>query len=119
MHHGDSENRSFDAPLLIAPWMLGTGMLGTGTVLVEYLLAIGLWIPKIRWFVALTGILFHLSSAMVMKIFMLDWVSMFLYLAFLPPFEKKSHAGSGPMMMTTQVRDPAVTVMTGPQDPEP
>lgn len=72
------------APLLIAPWMLGTG-----TVLVEYLLAIGLWIPKIRWFVALTGILFHLSSAMVMEIFMLDWSSMFLYLAFLLPFEKR------------------------------
>ena len=70
-------------PLVIAPWMLGTG-----TVLVEYLIAIGLWIPRLRWFVALTGIIFHLLISMVMTIFMLDWVSMFLYLAFLLPFEK-------------------------------
>ena len=63
--------------------------MGTGTVLVEYLLAIGLWIPRLRWFVALTGIIFHLWIAMVMEIFMLDWVSMFLYLAFLLPFEKR------------------------------
>ena len=71
-------------PLLLSPWMLGTG-----TVLIEYLLAIGLWVPRLRWFVALTGIIFHLGIAMVMEIFMLDWASMFLYLAFLLPFEKR------------------------------
>ena len=61
-------------------------VLAIASTLIEYFLAIGFWFKKTRWFALVIGILFHLSLTQVVKIFMLDYVSMFLYLAFIIPF---------------------------------
>ena len=61
-------------------------VLAIASALIEYFLAIGFWFKKTRWFALVIGILFHLSLTQVVKIFMLDYVSMFLYLAFIIPF---------------------------------
>ncbi len=77
--------------LAIPVWMLGTG-----TVLVEGWLAIGFWIRRLRVATAVIGVLFHLMLSVVMTIFMLDYVSCFLYLAFLLPMVPTRSFRSGP-----------------------
>jgi hypothetical protein len=62
-------------------------MLAAVTVLVEYWLAVGWWIPRCRRLTAVVGIGFHLFlKAFVIRIFMLDFAAMFFYLTFLLPF---------------------------------
>jgi vitamin K-dependent gamma-carboxylase-like protein len=60
-----------------------------GTVATESFLATGFWWPRSRWVAALVGVGFHLTLMAVVTIFMLDWVSMFLYLAFLLPWRAR------------------------------
>lgn len=69
-------------------------VLACATVLAEYFLAIGFWSTRWRMAAAVVGILFHLTLRFVVKIHMLDWVSMFLYLAFLLPFERKPNGSA-------------------------
>ena len=73
-------------------------MLAVLTVLVEYWLAVGWWIPRCRWPTAAVGLGFHLFlKAFVIRIFMLDFAAMFFYLTFLLPFAAtgSSSRGSG------------------------
>jgi hypothetical protein len=61
--------------------------LATTTVAIEYWLAVGWWIPRCRWPTAAIGVAFHLFlKAFVIRIFMLDFAALFLYLTFLLPF---------------------------------
>lgn len=62
-------------------------LLAVGTVVIEYWLAIGFWIPRYRWPTAVLGVAFHMTLKFVLRIFMLDYVSMLLYLAFLLPWQ--------------------------------
>ena len=72
--------------LVFGPMTVPGWVLGIGTVVTEYWLAIGFWIPRLRWATAIFGVAFHVTLTLVIEIFMLDYVSMFLYLAFLLPF---------------------------------
>lgn len=81
-----------DGYLSLGPLAIPVALLASATVLTEYAIALGFWLPKCRWATALLGVVFHISLLFVIEIFMLNIVSVFLYLAFLLPFgeeEKK------------------------------
>jgi hypothetical protein len=61
----------------------------TGVVLVEYALAAGFWFRRTRVATAVLGVAFHATLRYVIRIGFLDVVSVFLYLAFLLPFERR------------------------------
>ena len=48
--------------------------------------ALGFWLVKRKWIIALFGLLFHVALLFIVQIFRLDVVSIFLYLTFLLPF---------------------------------
>jgi len=56
------------------------------SVATEYGLALGFWFRRTRLATAAVGVAFHLVLKTIVRIHMLDWTSMFLYLAFLLPF---------------------------------
>jgi hypothetical protein len=64
----------------------------TGVVMTEYALAVGFWFRRTRWATAALGVAFHGTLRYVVRIGFLDWVSLFLYAAFLLPFERRSGA---------------------------
>jgi hypothetical protein len=64
-----------------------------GTVAVEYALGVLWWIPRLRAAAAALGVGFHLSLQLVIEIGWLDWACLFLYLAFLLPFDASSRGG--------------------------
>ena len=69
-------------PVAVPVWVLAAL-----TVLVEYWLAVGWWIPRCRRLTAVVGLGVHLFlKAFVIRIFMLDFAAMFFYLTFLLPF---------------------------------
>jgi hypothetical protein len=68
-------------PLAIPVW-LGA----VASVAIELALAIGLWFPRLRWATAALGVTFHVGLKWIIRIGLLDYASMFLYLAFLLPF---------------------------------
>lgn len=53
------------------------------SVVVEAFLAFAFWFPRLRWPAAVIGVVFHLGLQQIVKIFMLDYASMFLYMPFL------------------------------------
>jgi hypothetical protein len=73
------------AMLSIPAWLLACA-----TVFTEYFMAIAFWLGRRRVAIAAIGVAFHMILKLVIKIGMLDWVSMFLYLTFLLPFESRS-----------------------------
>ncbi|HSG32143.1 MAG TPA: HTTM domain-containing protein [Thermodesulfobacteriota bacterium] len=64
-------------------------MLGIATVVSEYYLVVGFWVKKLRIFTAIFGIVFHIILKQVVDIGFLDYVAVFLYLAFLFPWDSK------------------------------
>jgi hypothetical protein len=74
-------------PLAIPLWAAATA-----TVLTEYSLALGFWFRRLRVPVALLGVGFHAALTLVIRIGYLDLVSVFLYSAFLLPFDRYAHA---------------------------
>jgi hypothetical protein len=60
-------------------------LLGTGTVLTEYLLAFGLWIPRLRRWLIPIGFLFHAMLYVMLPIQTFSTTMWVLYLAFVPP----------------------------------
>lgn len=64
-------------------------LLAFSSVLIEYFLAIGFWFKKTKWIAVIIGVMFHYILSHVLTIFMLDYVSVFLYLAFMIPFKLK------------------------------
>ena len=63
-------------------------ILAISSTLTEYILAIGFWFRRSRIPTAILGVMFHLVLMKIVKIGLLDWVAIFLYLAFLLPFER-------------------------------
>ncbi len=61
-----------------------------GTVTTEYALALGFWFRRLRLATAVLGILFHATLAQVVGINYLDVVAVFLYAAFLLPFDREA-----------------------------
>ena len=64
----------------------------TATVFTEYSLALGFWFRRLRVAVAVLGVGFHAALALVIQIGYLDLVSVFLYSAFLLPFDRSARA---------------------------
>lgn len=65
----------------------------------EYTLALGFWFRRTRPAAAVLGVGFHLMLKQIVRIHMLDWTSMFLYLAFFLPFHTRARrdpSGTGP-----------------------
>ena len=84
--------------LHVGPLSLPVWLLACSTVAIEYALALGMWFRKSLYPTAALGLLFHIGLTFMITIFMLDYVSLFLYLAFLIPFVEKrtppvSHPG--------------------------
>jgi hypothetical protein len=71
--------------LVVPVWLLGVG-----STLAEWSLAIGFWFRPARLWVALFGVFFHAAANLMLDVFALDVVSVFLYLAFLLPFERSA-----------------------------
>lgn len=76
--------------LHMGPLAIPVALAAVCSVVIEYFLAIGFWVPQIRILVAAVGVGFHLLLMWMMDIFMLDIVSMFLYLAFLLPLRHRA-----------------------------
>jgi hypothetical protein len=72
----------------IGPLALPVWLLASASTVAEWMLALGFWFPRLQVGVALLGVAFHLSARFVITIFALDLASVFLYLAFLLPFDR-------------------------------
>jgi len=72
----------------IGPWALPAALAAQASVVIEGALAVGFWFPSLRLLTAVIGILFHFQLKTIVRIGMLDWTCMFLYLTFLLPFTK-------------------------------
>ena|GEM_PF-2540817 len=71
--------------LELGPITIPVILAGAGSVLIEYFLALGFWLGRWKWVVAVVGVGFHLSLLCIMQIFKLDLAAIFLYLAFILP----------------------------------
>ena len=67
----------------------------TASALMEYFLAAAFWIRRLRWVAAISGIVFHFVLTRIVKIHMLDYAAIFLYLAFLLPLIKPVRSAPG------------------------
>ena len=75
-----------DGIVEMGPLHLPVMLAAIGTVATEGFLAIAFWFRRLRWLAAVVGLGFHGFLMIVIDIWMLDWVTMFLYLAFLLPW---------------------------------
>jgi hypothetical protein len=80
-----------DGYLHIGTLAIPVFLLAISSALTEYILAIGFWFRRTRIPTAILGLTFHLVLMKIMTIGFLDWAAMFLYLAFLIPFEIPSN----------------------------
>jgi hypothetical protein len=79
--------RPSDGHLVVGPLSIPLWLAATGVVLIEYALAAGFWMPRARGATAVLGVAFHAALRYVIRIGYLDLVALFLYAAFLLPFE--------------------------------
>lgn len=78
----------------LGPFALPVVAAAIATTLMEYFLAVAFWFRRLRWVAAGAGVAFHLVAATVVRIFILDYATIFLYLAFLLPFEAPAGAAA-------------------------
>lgn len=86
----------FDGHVHLGPLSFPVALAAVASVVIETWLAIGFWFPRLRWLTAAIGVAFHLMLQQIVHIFMLDFVSMFLYLAFLLPWRRGGMVRSDP-----------------------
>jgi hypothetical protein len=79
-----------DGFLHVVSFRLPVTIAATAVVLIEAFLAVGFWIPRLVWPTAVVGVAFHLLLQRIVQIYMLDLATMFLYLAFLLPWQVSS-----------------------------
>lgn len=77
-----------DGVLHLGPVALPVMVAAILSAAAEYVLAIGLWIRRLRWPVAIFGLAFHLMLQSILHIYMLDWTSIAMYPAFLLPLDR-------------------------------
>ena len=78
-----------DGYLHLGPLQMPVKLAATLTVVTEYGLALGFWSRRTRLVTAVVGVAFHLILQRIVRIAMLDWTSMFLYLVFFLPFRSQ------------------------------
>jgi len=69
-------------------------IVASSSTLIEYILSIGFWFRRTRIPTAILGVTLHVVLMKIVKIGLLDWAAMFLYLAFLLPFERPLKIGT-------------------------
>lgn len=72
-----------DGYLHVGPMRFSAAWAAIGSVVVEAFLAVAFWFPRLRWPATAIGVAFHLVLQQIVRIFMLDYASMFLYIPFL------------------------------------
>jgi hypothetical protein len=77
----------------VGPFAVPVIAAAIASTLMEYFLAGAFWVPRLRWIAAGAGVAFHLLLMTIVRIFMLDLATMFLYLAFLLPFDRRQRLG--------------------------
>lgn len=77
-----------DGYLHVGQIALPVWLAACSAVATEYASAVGFWFRRLRILTALVGVLFHLILKLIVTIGWLDWACMFLYLAFLLPFDR-------------------------------
>jgi hypothetical protein len=83
-----------DGVMELAVLAIPLSVAAPASALAEYFLAAAFWVPRLKWVAALAGLAFHALIARVLTIFMLDYATIFLYLAFLLPlFRPRRAAG--------------------------
>lgn len=81
---------------MVGPLAIPIAVAAVASVLTEYTLTLGFWFRRLRLATAVIGVGFHLTLKWIVRIGFLDWVSMFLYLAFLLPFGGSGYQRSSP-----------------------
>lgn len=81
-----------DGALDVGPLAIPLWAGAMATVFTEYSLALGFWFRRLRVPVALLGVGFHAALTFVIQIGYLNLVSVFLYSAFLLPFDRHARA---------------------------
>ena len=71
--------------LELGPIAIPVVLAAVGGTLTEYFLAIGFWLGRWKWMVAIVGLGFHVVLTFIVQISMLHFAAIFLYLAFLLP----------------------------------
>lgn len=82
-----------DGYLHAGPLIIPVALAAVASTVTEYYLAIGFWFRRLRVITAVAGVLFHLILKIIIRIGMFDWACMFLYLAFLLPFDRPAARG--------------------------
>jgi hypothetical protein len=82
-----------DGYLHAGPLIIPVALAAVASAVTEYYLAIGFWFRRLLVITAVVGVSFHLILKMIVKIGMFDWACMFLYLAFLLPFDRPAARG--------------------------
>lgn len=77
-----------DGYLHVGVLAIPVALAAIGSALTEYFLALGFWFRRLRITAVVVGVLFHVILIRIVRIGMLDLASMFLYLAFLLPFDR-------------------------------
>lgn len=77
-----------DGSLHVGVVSVPLGVAAVASAVAEYVLAFGFWIPRLRRVTAIFGVVFHMILKAIIRIWMLDWACMVLYLAFLLPFDR-------------------------------
>jgi Vitamin K-dependent gamma-carboxylase len=77
------------------PLAVPVALAAAGSALMEYFLATAFWARRLRWVAAISGIVFHFVLTRIVKIHMLDYAAIFLYLAFLLPLIKPVRSAPG------------------------
>lgn len=81
--------------LEVGPVRMPAQLAAVLSALTEYGLALGFWFRRTRVLAAVAGVGFHMVLKFIVRIHMLDWVSMFLYLLFFLPFERRTVEAKG------------------------
>jgi len=76
-------------PASYLDWPVASALATYGTLVIESLLPIGLWIPKVRWIAIGLAVLFHLGIESSMNLFLFQWLMLLGLIAFVR-FPKKS-----------------------------
>jgi hypothetical protein len=76
-----------DGYLHLGTFAIPVTLLAIASVMAEYILAIGFWIPRLKVATAMFGVFFHIVLKFIITISMLDWTCVFLYSTFFIPFD--------------------------------
>ncbi len=87
--------RPSDGHIALGALSIPLWLAAIGVVLTEYALAAGFWFRRTRVATAVLGVGFHTAMRYVVRIGFLDVVALFLYAAFLLPFERRPAPTTG------------------------